>query len=497
MKPEKQKVLLFGLGFFEKELLKNLAAQWYTTAVDIDESRLAQCQEEIPAVEYVNGAADSVITWKKLNLKDIKYIISGVKDVDVNLEVCRIVREVFKLSIPIILLIYREVEEKIFEKFNATLVKPLGLGIRVILKKLEKNVAHAVNIGLGKGELIEVSIMTKSHLVDRKLRYLRPSRWHISALYRDGKLILPDGNSSMKVGDRVILVGDPLVLEDVTARLVKGLPQFPLQYGTDIVFPYHTDFSRNMDETIYWMNIFQAHRILFLPFERKLSHTPEGKIKTDIDSLQARKTNELFKEIYELSQKTEVDSFDIGQSIELFKEIFTLSLNIGVLVVPADRGWLKNSRIRKTFKKSAKPFLLSRFTFPYKGIIISLDGPDPVQALQTGIEMARLAHIPYRVLYVTFPKAMLGREDEERISRRENIVSDFEGIYKKSINYEVLEGNPVKETLKYLAPLENHVLVLTTDPGASISFFKPNVPYLVAKNTHLSTLVIPEANTNE
>lgn len=495
MKPEKQKVLILGLGYFERELLKSLSGDWDTVAADIDKSRIARCKEEVPDAEYITGAADSVITWKKIDLKGIKYIISGVKDADVNLEVCRIVREVFKLNIPVILLIYKDVDEKSFEKFNVTLVKPLELGIRTILKKLEKNAAHAVNVGLGIGELIEVTIMAKSHLVDRKLKRLRPLRWHISALYRDGKLILPSGECSMKVGDRVILVGDPLVLKDVTTCLVRGLPRFPLQYGTYIVFPYHEDFKLNMDETIYWKTSFKARRILFVPF-KKLHHPPKGKSEIDPGSV-SRKTNELLKEIFNLSQKTDVDSFKIGPSIELFKEIFNLSLDTGVLVVPADRGLLKESRIRRVFKKSQKPFLLSRLTFPYKGIVISLNGPDPVQALQTGIEMSRLARIPYRVLYVTLPKEMRGKEEEDRIGRRRHMVSDFEGIYKKAIDYNVLEGNPVRETLKHLAPLENQVLVLTAKPGAAHSFFKPYVPYLLAKETCLSTLVIPEAHTNE
>jgi hypothetical protein len=337
---------------------------------------------------------------------------------------------------------------------------------------MQKNVIYAANVGLGKGEIIEVGIKARSHLVDRKLKYLRPSKWHISALYRDGELILPDGNSTLRVGDRVVLVGDPKVLENVTTILLKGLPQFPLQYGTDIVFPLHVDFNRNMDEAIYWLNGFKSNRIQFIPFKKKLSPIFTEKIKNN------------------------VTHFEIGPPIELFKEIFMLPLNTGVLVVPADMGWLKNSRIRRSFKNSNKPFLLSRLTFPYEGIVILLNGPDPVQVMETGIEMAALTGIPFRVLYVALPREMRGREEDNRLRFRQQIVSDFEGLHRTSIDYDVLEGNPVRETLKYLKPLGNHVLVLVTDPRASLSFFKSNVPYLVAKKTHLSTLVIPEAHTD-
>jgi len=184
MNAEKQKVLIIGLGYFGEELLRTLSTDWALVVIDIKESLMARWQEKIPGVEYIHGAGDSPLTWKKLDLKEIKYIISAVRNVSVDLEVCRIAREVYKLKIPIIVLVYEEVEEKWFEKFNVTLINPLKLGIRMILKKMQKNVIYAANVGLGKGELIEVGIKARSHLVDRKLKYQRPSKWHISALYR-------------------------------------------------------------------------------------------------------------------------------------------------------------------------------------------------------------------------------------------------------------------------------------------------------------------------
>lgn len=473
MQSEKQKVLIFGLGYFGRAILKTLSAEWAVTGVDINERLIDQLQIEFPGVEYHNGAAGSLSTWKKLNLKELKYIISTLRDKDLNLELCQIARETFDLRIPIIILVDQDIADNIFAPFNVSLVDPLKPGTHLLLKEMGQNVTHAVNVGLGQGELIEVSIKARSHLVDRKLKYLKPKQWHISALYRNGQLIMPCGTCSLKVGDRVVLVGDPKVLENVSAILLKGLPQFPLQYGKDIVFPLHVAFSASMDEAIYWQKTSNARRIQFIPFKKKLTPAFTDKIKT------------------------QVEQFDIEKPIELFKEIFILPLDPGMLVVPACKGCLKFSRLRMTFKKSRKPFLLSRLTFPYEGVVISLCGPDPIQSMQTGIEISKLLNIPYRVVYVTLPKEMRGREEDERLRFRQHIISDFEGIYKKSIDYKVLEGNPVRQTLAYLKPLENHLLVIVFNPGDRISLLTPNVTYLVAKRTHLSTLVIPEPETNE
>ncbi|MDQ1354444.1 MAG: trk/ktr system potassium uptake protein [Acidobacteriota bacterium] len=475
MNQEKQRTLLVGLSFFGQELLRGLSSTWDVIALEKDSQRIARAKEEFPDAEFLNGAADSVLTWKKVDFTRLKYIVSTLKDTDINVELCRIIREVLGQKLPIIILTFRKIDEKLFEPYKATLLNPLNPAIQAVAKKMDKNLLFAVNIGLEKGELLEVAIRAKSHLVDRKLKFLRPSMWHISAVYRDGSLIMPDGDSALKVGDRVVLVGEPKILENVTNILLKGDPQFPLQYGTDIVFPLHVKCHRNIDEAIYWLNSFKANRIQFLPFKKNVSPAFAEKIKK------------------------EVSRFKIGQSIEMFKEIFSQSLNTGVLVVPADSqsGWMKMTRIRESFKKSSKPFLLSRLSFPYEGVIISFNGPDPGMAMESGLEIAKLLEVPFRVVYVTLPREMRGREEGKEIRNRKLIVSDFEGIYKRAIDFTIIEGNPVLETLKYLSPLKNQLLVITSNPKAAISFFKPNIPYLLAKKTHLSALVIPGTQADE
>ena len=473
MNEEQQKVLVFGLGCLGKVLLKTISADWHVIVVDMDEERIKQCSKELPDEEYHHGAAGSMVTWKKLDLENLRYIVSTVKDTAVNVEACRIARKKFKLDIPIIILHYGEAEEKLYQPFHVTLINALEPGIQMILKTLEKSSIKAANLGLGKGELIEMEIKTRSHLVGRKLKHLRPSQWHISAIYRDDRLIMPDGSSSLKIGDRVVLVGNPGVLENVTTTLLKGIPQFPLQYGSDIVFPLHQDFNAHMDEAIYWLDKSKAQRIQFIPFKKKLSHRISEKIKTD------------------------VERFRTGKAIELFKELFMLSLDTGVLVIPAEKGWFKNYRVRYTFRRSQKPFLLSRLTFPYEGIVVLLNGPAPIRSLETGIEISRLLNISYRVLYVALPKEMRGRAEDEELRLCQEIISDFEGIHKKPIDYKILVGNPVRQMLAYLKPLENFLFIVVSDPNASISFFKSNVPYLLARNTRLSTLVIPEAATDD
>lgn len=473
MNEEKQRTLIAGLSYFGQELLKSLSQNWDVIALDKDNEKLTRLREEFPGVQYIHGPADSMLTWKKLDFTRLKYIISTFKDTDSNVEMCRIIRVILGWKLPIIILIFKKVEEKLFEPYKVTLLNPLSTAIQGVMKKMDKNLLYAMNIGLEKGELLEVTIHAKSHLVGHKLKYLRPTMWHISAVYRNGVLILPDGNLSLKVGDRAILVGEPKVLENVTNILLKGDPQFPLQYGTDIVFPLINKSHANIDEAIFWLNSFKAVRVQFLPFKKNIPPAFAEKIKG------------------------EGTRFKIGSTIDMYKDVFMQPLNTGLLVIPINKGWLKMLRIRESFKKSTKPFLLSRLTFPYQGVIISLNGPDPGMSIETGLEVAKLLKVPFRVVYVTLPREMRGKEEANELRVRKFIVSDFEGIYKKNIDFTIIEGNPIIETLKYLFPLKNHLLTITSNPKTAISLTTPNIPYLVAKKTHLSTLVIPETQIDE
>ncbi len=475
MMQKKQKILILGLGYFERRLIQEISRNWQVLAVDHNEDRIKLAENQIPSAQYVRGDVSSILTWKKLDLSDLRFVISTIRDRDVNLEVCRIVRETLRLKQPIMILVYDDGEEldRIFEPYEAVLIKPVELGIHVIRKKLEKNVSQAINIGLGKGEILEVHVLSRSHLVGHKLKHLRPSQWHIAAIYHDNKLTIPTGNNSIQVGDRVVLVGDPNLLENVAEILIKGNPQFPLQYGTDIVFPLHRDYAQALDEASFWKKNFKAQRLQLIPFKKKLSKELNQKIKSD------------------------VRNFEVGETIEVFREIFQLKLDTGVLIVPPRQKLFHPSKIKASFKFSSKPFLVARNSFPYKGIIISLNGPDPALALDTGIEIASMLKIPIKAVYTELPKEMRGVEEVRKLKKRQQIIADFEGIRGESISYQIITGNPVLETLTFTGSYPGHLLVMDFNPALPPSFLKPNVPYMIARHCKISTLMIPAVENNE
>ena len=92
----------------------------------------------------------------------------------------------------------------------------------------------AQNIGLGIGEIMEVSIPVGSSYAYRHLASIEQSRWKIAAVYRSNTLILPRPALMLLPNDLLLLVGDPKVLQSVFKSIKRELGQFPSPFGSSI-----------------------------------------------------------------------------------------------------------------------------------------------------------------------------------------------------------------------------------------------------------------------
>jgi hypothetical protein len=465
---EKRKILLFGLGYFELQLLKAVSQQWPTIAIDINEEKINRLREEMPEAEFLAADASSILTWKKLDIQEIIHIITTIHDADVNLEICRIVRDVLQREIPITLISYHEEEDDRFARFNVTMVNPLRMGIGFIQNLLEKNYVKAVDIGLKKGEIIEVPILSKSHLVDRRLSTLRPTKWHVAAIYRDGAMIIPSGDNQIRIKDRVVLLGEPKVLENVASILLRGDPQFPLQFGGSVIFPTHDNFERNREELNYIVQHIKAKKLVICPY----------------GSVKERSATE--------KQNTPQQKVEAGAPIKSLKHLFSMDDDTGMVFLPFTAlSPVAKMQLKNFFRRAAHPFFLSRLQYPYKGIIASLNCPDPAYALELGIDLSRLFKVPFHAVYIAMPRELGSAAEEGLLKKCQELVNDFESIHKIKIPFTIREGNPVRETLTFAQEHPHNLVVLLYNRKDRFSVFNPHVPYYIAKKSPLSTLLIP------
>jgi len=92
----------------------------------------------------------------------------------------------------------------------------------------------AQNIGLGIGEIMEVSVPIGSSYAYRHLASIEQDRWRIAAVYRTNTLLLPRPTLMLLPNDLLVIIGDPKVLQSVFKSVKRELGQFPSPFGSSI-----------------------------------------------------------------------------------------------------------------------------------------------------------------------------------------------------------------------------------------------------------------------
>lgn len=92
----------------------------------------------------------------------------------------------------------------------------------------------AQNVGLGEGEIMDVLVPFGSSFVYRHVGVIEQKGWRIVAIYRGGKLILPDPRKMIHPNDQLLLVGEPSVLNSVYRAIKREIGQFPQPFGINL-----------------------------------------------------------------------------------------------------------------------------------------------------------------------------------------------------------------------------------------------------------------------
>ncbi len=89
----------------------------------------------------------------------------------------------------------------------------------------------AQNVGLGKGEIMEIRVPSGSSYSYRHLGNIVQRNWRIAAIYRVNELMLPRDSLMIQPNDVILGVGDPNVLKSVYRSVKVEIGQFPHPFG--------------------------------------------------------------------------------------------------------------------------------------------------------------------------------------------------------------------------------------------------------------------------
>jgi len=125
----------------------------------------------------------------------------------------------------------------------------------------------ARNVGLGEGEIMEVLVPFGSSFAYRHVGSIQQTKWRIAALYRNGKLILPNNATMIRPQDILLLVGRPQVLNNLYYRIQKRSGMFPEPFGRNLYLFLDMDRDESraeayLKEALFLLEKLEERRLL-------------------------------------------------------------------------------------------------------------------------------------------------------------------------------------------------------------------------------------------
>ena len=469
------KIIIVGAGQVGKELVKRVKKEWEITIIDNDENKLKQIIELLDSgalnrTTLIQGDGTSKLILKRAGLKDTKVFVACTGDDEANLEACRIAKEE---NVPSIFAVSNHIDhDKWFEKEGIECINKAVATASLLERRISSGVVTATNIGLGKGEIVEVTILPTSMLVGYPVTKFSSRRWKIAAIYRDNKLLLPSKKTIIKPGDKVLIIGEPKILKHIVGLIRSGEAQFPAQFGSEEIVLLKEDNHQNMvaikDATFMGKNTKINLIAVYTCFNEEKEHLKQI-FSTEAPD-QTLKIEQLKLCEKEFIEKAKDEDVGIIVLPDIYKEF------------PLFFG--KRSYPIEVAEETVTPVLIGRGTTPYKKILVPVSGSfNGYRALEIGIEISLQIEAEISVVYVTADRVA----DEEKIRIISDKIIKFANLYKQDIKFILKEGNPVTEVAKLSKKFD--LVIIGARKGKKSNWFNPYPPYHMVHRTKCSTLL--------
>ncbi|MEA2047994.1 MAG: TrkA C-terminal domain-containing protein [Campylobacterota bacterium] len=208
------------------------------TLVEADPTSFSKLNRMVSAAQFSN----LFIVMKELD--DVKYVLKNIALIGKKMR--------------IVLVNQWDDQEIGKDQENITIVHSAGLIAAHLYDQLPNVPLVAQNVGLGRGEIMEVHIPFGSAYAYRHIGSIRQIKWKIAALYREGKQILPDAETMIRPDDTLLIVGKPIVLNGVYRTINKRVGLFPEPFGKNIYLILDMRYDkknalRYLQESVYFI----------------------------------------------------------------------------------------------------------------------------------------------------------------------------------------------------------------------------------------------------
>jgi Trk K+ transport system NAD-binding subunit/nucleotide-binding universal stress UspA family protein len=474
----KPRVIIVGAHETGANLARRMCAAWDVSVVDSDAEVLAS-ELLSECLSVLQGDGTSALVLDRAGAGGAHALVAVTGEDGVNLEVLRVAGREFEIENLYAVLEDSETEPR-YRELGVELVDRSQACSALLESRIERRKV-ATNIGLGRGEIMEVEVLANSSVIGYRLADLRPRQWLVGAVYRDGELIVPHGDTVLQEGDRVVIIGNPEILSSIATLIGAGESEFPLHYGANIVALGTAETLPLLDEVAYLLQSTAARQLeLVLP---RGQQPPSG----------------LMGRCRELGLPVAVTPRPEEASQALVAEAALGDVGLQVLAprpLPAlARVGLRRSSTVKLVDLLSSPVLVGRGSFPYERVLLVLaELPFHQRAAQVAFDLVRKigarkigARLTLGVVHQ--PELVVGAEMREEVEERRRQLENLASMYHLEVELRVLEGNPIRQVVQVSG--EYQLLVLPYQRRRSSFLTRPDVAQNLIHQARCSVLAMP------
>ena len=464
-------LIIAGGGPSGIAIAKRCSSRWCPTLVDVDESALKMVDSE--EIYTVVGDCTSTLVLKKTDIEQAGAVVAATGSDEVNFEFCRLAKDIYQVK-TIVALVHRIREAERFKDADFVPITRPSSAAAIVEAQLDTGRKISMDVGLGIGEIMEVTVQSNSPVIGKSLAILRPKSWLLAAIYREGALVVPHGTTEILENDRCLLTGDPEVLPDIAEYFQRGSSEFPLQFGTR--YGVLDGGSKEVvDEAKYLMENTNANglRLLVKKEDAKESlavATSDG--SQDISSFTL--DHEWPSNVQEVGDKLDLAAHILAPRKMSFRQKYGLTRNPVYYIL----------------ERTSEPVLIARGTHPYKRLLLATaPGPGSVRVAELAVDVARKLDASLTIVAVCPADLVAGEGFREKAKEAVERAVGIASLYGLATETEMLEGNEVTQICQRAEEFD--LLLIGHRRERKFNFLKPDVSVLLASRAPVSTMILP------
>lgn len=232
-----KRVLIIAHGkiakiFIEALLDKYFSNNYYTIVSNDNEIVNFDFSTSFKLYEFDPTSAYRLTPLITNDLHNIFIIMSNIKEKN---EVYSIIRKIRK-DIPVTISCESKsnIESEFLEDSNLDTVASNFITASKLIEKVPNIPLIARGFGLNKGEIMQIIIPFGSAYSYISIGSIQQRGWKIVGIYRKNNFIIARQSLIIQPNDNILVVGDPIVLNNVYKKISTNKGNFPAPFGIDI-----------------------------------------------------------------------------------------------------------------------------------------------------------------------------------------------------------------------------------------------------------------------